>query len=48
MVIIPTFMGSELTHIKEGPDEGIRTFEDEGKKGLLLYWSLDQDQGSWG
>lgn len=44
VVMTPTFMGSELTHIKEGPNAGIRTFVDESKKALKLYRSLDQNQ----
>ncbi|MFO7668216.1 MAG: DUF3500 domain-containing protein [Bacteroidales bacterium] len=44
VVMTPTFMGSELTSIEDGPNAGIRTFEDEGKRGLSLYRSLDQDQ----
>jgi hypothetical protein len=44
VVMTPTFMGSELTHIKEGPNAGVRTFVDEGKKALRLYRSLDQNQ----
>ncbi len=44
VVMTPTFMGSEMTYIEEGPNVGIRTFVDEGKKALALYRSLDQDQ----
>ncbi len=44
VVMTPTFMGSELTHIEEGPDAGTRTFVEEGKKGLALFRSLDENQ----
>lgn len=44
VVMTPTFMGSELTYIKDGPNAGVRTFESEGKKALKLYRSLDNEQ----
>ena len=44
VVMTPTFMGSEMTYIEEGPNAGVRTFVDEGKKALTLYRSLDQEQ----
>ena len=44
VVMTPTFMGSELTYIEEGPNVGTRTFVEEGKKGLALYRSLDGQQ----
>ncbi len=44
VVMTPTFMGSELTCIEEGPNAGIRTFVDEGEKGLALYRSLNDQQ----
>ncbi len=44
VVMTPTFMGSELTYIEEGPNAGTRTFVEEGKKGLALYRSLDEQQ----
>ena len=44
VVMTPTFMGSELTFIEEGPNAGTRTFVEEGKKGLALYRSLEGQQ----
>lgn len=44
VVMTPTFMGSELTFIEDGPNSGIRTFVQEGEKGLAFYRSLDDQQ----
>ena len=44
VVMTPTFMGSEPNFIEEGPDSGIRTFQEEEKKGLALYASLNVSQ----
>jgi hypothetical protein len=44
VVMTPTFMGSELTHIENGPFKGVGTFVEEGKKGLALLHALNKDQ----
>ncbi len=44
IVMTPTFMGSEPNYIEEGENKGIRTFEEEEKKGLLLYKALNESQ----
>ncbi|PHN02167.1 DUF3500 domain-containing protein [Flavilitoribacter nigricans] len=46
VVMTPTFMGSEPNYIEEGPDQGIRTFEQEEKLGWELYRSLNESQRS--
>ena len=44
IVMTPTFMGSEPNYIEDGPNKGIRTFEQEELKGLQFYNSLDENQ----
>lgn len=44
VVMTPTFMGSEPNLIEEGPNTGLRTFEEEETKGLDFYRSLDKEQ----
>jgi hypothetical protein len=44
VVMTPTFMGSEPNYIDEGPNAGLRTFEEEEEKGLAFYHSLDEQQ----
>jgi hypothetical protein len=44
VVMTPTFMGSEPNFIEEGPNAGLRTFEEEENKGLAFYRSLDDQQ----
>lgn len=44
VVMTPTFMGSEPNYIKEGPNAGLRTFEEEENKGLHFYNSLEETQ----
>jgi hypothetical protein len=44
VVVTPTFMGSELTHIEKGPNQGTRTFVEEGNLGLAFYRSLSEEQ----
>lgn len=44
VVMTPTFMGSELTSIEDGPEKGVKTFVEEGNKGLALLHSLNDKQ----
>jgi hypothetical protein len=44
VVMTPTFMGSELTYIGDGPEKGVKTFVEEGNKGLALLHSLNDNQ----
>lgn len=44
VVMTPTFMGSEPNYIEEGPNAGLRTFEQEEKLGLAFYRSLNAEQ----
>lgn len=44
IVMTPTFMGSEPNYVDSGEHEGVRTFEEEEKKGLDFYLSLNKEQ----
>ncbi|MDX1627278.1 MAG: DUF3500 domain-containing protein [Fulvivirga sp.] len=44
VVMTPVFMGSEPNYIEDGPNSGIKTFEEEEEKGLALYRSLKGEQ----
>ena len=44
MVLSPTFMGAEPTHIDTGPHAGLKLFEDEELQGLSFMTSLSADQ----
>ena len=46
MVLSPSFMGAEPTHIDVGPNQGIALFEDEELKGLSFIQSMTQEQQS--
>jgi len=46
MVLTPTFMGAEPTHIDAGPHKGVSVFEDEELLGLSFMRSLSSDQQS--
>lgn len=44
VVMTPTFMGSEPNFIEKGQNKGLRTFEQEEKKGLHFYLALNESQ----
>jgi hypothetical protein len=44
MVLSPTFMGAEPTHIDRGPHAGLKMFEDEELRGLSFMTSLSAVQ----
>jgi hypothetical protein len=44
MVLTPTFMGAEPTHIDRGPRAGLKVFEDEELRGLSFMTALSASQ----
>lgn len=44
VVMTPTFMGSEPNYIPEGANKGLRTYEEEERKGIEFFKSLNPQQ----